>query len=140
MSLSTAILFPGQGSQAVGMLSDLAAAHDLVKDTFETASGALGYDLWEAVQSGPEERLNRTEVTQPAMLSADIATWRVWLHHGGPRPSAFAGHSLGEYAALVAAESIAFTDAVRLVAERGRLMQDATPDGTGAMAAVLGLE
>ncbi len=140
MSFETAILFPGQGSQSVGMLDELASRHIAVDDTFDEASEALGYNLGEIVRSGPEERLNSTAVTQPAMLAADIATWRVWQGLGGPRPDALAGHSLGEYAALVAAESIAFTDAIRLVAERGRLMQEATPDGTGAMAAILGLD
>ena len=140
MATRTAFLFPGQGSQSVGMLAQLAGEHESVETTFSRASEQLGYDLWDVVQNGPEDRLNQTEVTQPAMLAADIATWRIWLSSGGEQPHALAGHSLGEYAALVAAGSIAFEDAVKLVAERGRLMQAATPPGTGAMAAVLGLE
>lgn len=139
MVLKSAFLFPGQGSQSVGMLDALAEAQELVIETFGEASQALGYDLWGIVSGGPEDELNRTEVTQPAMLAADIATWRVWRTLGGPMPDCMAGHSLGEYAALVAANSLDFGDAVRLVAERARLMQQATPEGTGAMAAVLGL-
>lgn len=140
MALNTAFLFPGQGSQSVGMLSDTGREFDVVSKTFAEASQALGYDLWTIVESGPEQELNRTEVTQPAMLAADIATWRVWKALGGPTPGCMAGHSLGEYAALVAAESLGFADAVRLVAMRGKLMQEATPEGAGAMAAILGLE
>lgn len=139
MVLKSAFLFPGQGSQSVGMLDALAEAQELVIETFGEASQALGYDLWGIVSGGPEDELNRTEVTQPAMLAADIATWRVWRTLGGPMPDCMAGHSLGEYAALVAANALDFGDAVRLVAERARLMQQATPEGTGAMAAVLGL-
>ncbi len=136
----TAFLFPGQGSQAVGMLAELAQARDEVAMTFADASDALGYDLWALCQSGPEDQLNRTEYTQPAMLAADIATWRVWEALDGPMPGALAGHSLGEYAALVAAGSLAFDDALRLVRRRGQLMQAAVPEGEGAMAAILGLE
>jgi len=136
----TAFLFPGQGSQSVGMLAGLAAAEPVVEATFAEASRALGYDLWNLCLAGPEERLNRTEITQPAMLAADIATWRAWLGQGGAHPEFMAGHSLGEYAALVAAGSLDFADAVRLVEERGRLMQSATPEGVGAMAAILGLD
>lgn len=136
----SAFLFPGQGSQSLGMLADLAAGFAVVGATFEEASQVLGYDLWAVSQHGPEERLNRTEVTQPAMLTADVATWRAWRETGGFRPGWVAGHSLGEYAALVAADSIEFADAVALVAERGRLMQAATPEGVGAMAAIIGLE
>ena len=122
------------------MLAGLAEAHPVVGATFAEASEALGYDLWQVVRDGPEERLNRTEITQPAMLAADIASWRVWVELGGPAPDCAAGHSLGEYAALVAAQALEFPDAVRLVARRGKLMQEATPEGEGAMAAILGLD
>lgn len=140
MSSKTAFIFPGQGSQSVGMLAELRNEYAVAADTFTEASAALDYDLVQTVFNGPEERLNRTEVTQPAMLAADIATWRVWRELGGPQPDVLAGHSLGEYAALVAADSLQFVDAIRLVAERGKLMQQATPQGTGAMAAILGLD
>jgi [acyl-carrier-protein] S-malonyltransferase len=133
-------IFPGQGSQSVGMLADLAAAHREVADTFAEASQVLGYDLWELVSNGPEERLNQTEQTQPAMLAAGVATWRTWEACGGPRPKILAGHSLGEYSALVCAGSLAFSTAVELVAARGRFMQEAVPAGQGAIAAVLGLD
>ena len=138
--MSTGIVFPGQGSQSVGMLKELAAAFAGVEQTFAEASEALGEDLWAIVQDGPAEKLNSTEITQPAMLAAGIAVWRVWQAQGGPQPAVMAGHSLGEYSALVAAGSLAFDHAVRLVAERGRLMQEAVPAGTGAMAAILGLD
>ena len=138
--MSTGIVFPGQGSQSVGMLKELAAAFAVVEQTFAEASEALGEDLWAIVQDGPEEKLNSTEITQPAMLAAGIAVWRIWQEQGGPQPAVMAGHSLGEYSALVAAGSLAFDHAVRLVAERGRLMQEAVPAGTGAMAAILGLD
>jgi [acyl-carrier-protein] S-malonyltransferase len=133
-------VFPGQGSQSVGMLADLAAAYPLVGDTFAEASAALGLDLWRLVQDGPADQLNLTHNTQPAMLAAGVAVWRVWQDQAGASPSFLAGHSLGEYTALVAAGAIDFADAVRLVAERGRLMQAAVPEGTGAMAAILGLD
>jgi [acyl-carrier-protein] S-malonyltransferase len=133
-------VFPGQGSQSVGMLADLAAAYPLVGETFAEASAALGFDLWQLVQAGPGEQLNLTHNTQPAMLAAGVAVWRVWQQQGGPAPQVLAGHSLGEYSALVAAGAIDFADAVRLVAERGRLMQAAVPEGAGAMAAILGLD
>lgn len=136
----TAFLFPGQGSQSIGMLSVLAGQYPVVEETFRTASEVLGFDLWGICQGGPVEHLNQTEVTQPAMLAAGIATWRVWKSLGGFNPDYFAGHSLGEYSALVAAGSLEFTDALALVAERGRLMQSATAENAGAMAAVLGLE
>ncbi len=136
----TAFLFPGQGSQSIGMLSGLAEQYPEVGETFRTASEVLGFDLWAVCQDGPVERLNQTEVTQPAMLAAGIATWRAWKSGGGFNPDYFAGHSLGEYSALVAAGSLEFMDALALVAERGRLMQSATPKNAGAMAAVLGLE
>ena len=133
-------VFPGQGSQAVGMLAELAGAYPLVGDTFAEASAALGLDLWRLVQEGPAEELNLTHNTQPAMLAAGVAVWRVWQQQGGVQPAYLAGHSLGEYTALVAGGAIEFADAVRLVAERGRLMQAAVPEGTGAMAAILGLD
>ena len=140
----TAFLFPGQGSQSVGMLADLVAqapeVQKAVTHAFGEASDVLGFDLWQVVQEGPAERLDRTEITQPALLTAGIATWRAWQSLGGFTPDYLAGHSLGEYTALVAADAIAFEDAVLLVAERGRRMQAATPPGAGAMAAVLGLE
>ncbi len=134
-----AFVFPGQGSQSVGMLSELAKTHTEVESTFQTASEVLGYDLWDLVQNGPEDRLNLTQCTQPAMLAADVAAWRVWSKHTPVKPSWMAGHSLGEYAALVCSGALVFEDAVRLVAERGRLMQEAVPSETGAMAAILGL-
>ena len=136
----TAFLFPGQGSQSVGMMSALADEFSQVKSTFDQASAVLGYDLWAIVANGPPEDLNKTEVTQPAMLVSGIASWRIWQELDGQQPDYFAGHSLGEYSALVAAGIMQFDDAVSIVAERGRLMQQATPAGTGAMAAVLGLE
>lgn len=136
----TAFLFPGQGSQSVGMMSAIAAETGVVEETFAEASEVLAYDLWDIAQNGPEDRLNTTEVTQPALLAAGIATWRTWKSMGGADPDFMAGHSLGEYTALVAAGALSFTDAVALVAQRGRLMQKATPAGTGAMAAVLGLD
>jgi [acyl-carrier-protein] S-malonyltransferase len=137
---SLSFVFPGQGSQSVGMLAELASVYPIVADTFAEASGALGLDLWQLVRDGPAEQLNLTHNTQPAMLAAGVAVWRVWEQQGGARPSFLAGHSLGEYTALVAGGAIDFTDAVRLVAERGRLMQAAVPEGAGAMAAVLGLD
>jgi [acyl-carrier-protein] S-malonyltransferase len=136
----TAFLFPGQGSQSVGMLAPLALRSKLVTDTFTEASEVLGYDLWAVVQNGPEQDLNRTEITQPAMLAAGVACWRAWRSIGGFGPDYMAGHSLGEYSALVAAGVLDFRRAVKLVGERARLMQAATPPGHGAMAAVLGLE
>ena len=136
----TAAIFPGQGSQSIGMLAELAADSELVKATFDEASRAIGRDLWRLVGDGPAEELNQTRWTQPAMLAADIAVWRVYRSRGGDMPLALAGHSLGEYAALVAAESMALTDAAAVVHERGRLMQTAVPEVEGAMAAILGLE
>lgn len=138
--MALALVFPGQGSQSVGMLAELAAEFDTVKNTFAEASEALGYDLWEVASLGPAERLNQTEVTQPAVLTGGVAVWRVYRELGGAMPAFMAGHSLGEYSALVCAGSLAFTDAVKLVAARGRFMQAAVPTGTGAMAAVIGLE
>jgi [acyl-carrier-protein] S-malonyltransferase len=140
MSASLAFVFPGQGSQSLGMLAELGAQHAVVRDTFAEASAALGYDLWALVQEGPEERLNQTDKTQPAILTVSIALWRLWQSEGGVQPAYVAGHSLGEYSALVAAGSLAFADAVKLVERRGQLMQEAVPAGTGGMAAILGLE
>ena len=138
--MSLAFVFPGQGSQSVGMLAELATAYPQVQDTFAQASAVLGYDLWDLTQSGPESELNQTHKTQPAMLAAGVAVWRAWQAQRGTMPVMMAGHSLGEYTALVCAGALEFTDAVRLVAERGRYMQDAVPAGQGAMAAILGLE
>lgn len=140
MSASLAFVFPGQGSQSLGMLAELGAQQPLVRETFAEASAALGYDLWALIQQGPEEQLNQTDKTQPAILAASIALWRLWLAAGGARPAFVAGHSLGEYSALVAAGSLPFADAVKLVELRGQLMQQAVPAGTGGMAAILGLE
>jgi [acyl-carrier-protein] S-malonyltransferase len=138
--MSIALVFPGQGSQAVGMMASLATQFPQVTECFAQASAALGFDLWQLVSQGPAERLNSTEFTQPAMLVAGIATWRVWTAQDGPAPSCVAGHSLGEYSALVCAQALDFQDAVRLVRLRGQLMQQAVPEGGGAMAAILGLE
>ena len=138
--MSLAFVFPGQGSQSVGMLAALAAAEPVVEKTFAEASAVLGYDLWALCQKGPESELSSTERTQPAMLAAGVATWRAWLQHGGPRPVAMAGHSLGEYTALVCSGALDFAAAVDLVRFRGQVMQQAVPLGQGAMAAVLGLD
>ncbi len=137
-SASLAFVFPGQGSQFVGMLTELAAAHPEVRTTFEEASQGAGIDLWSLSSAGPEEQLNRTENTQPALLAASVAVWRVWRKLGGTQPAQLSGHSLGEYSALVCAGSLSLHDAAALVAERGRLMQSAVPAGVGAMAAILG--
>ena len=133
----TAFVFPGQGSQKVGMLAELAEQFSVVRDTFAEASEAVDFDLWQIAQSG--EGLDQTENTQPVLLTASIALWRVWLELGGIAPKYLAGHSLGEYSALVAAEAMTLADAVKLVHLRGKLMQSAVPQGTGAMAAILGL-
>jgi [acyl-carrier-protein] S-malonyltransferase len=138
--MSLAFVFPGQGSQSVGMLNALAAEFPLVQQTFTEASQALGYDLWSVVVNGPTEKLNETQITQPAMLVAGVAVWRAWQSLGGKTPTTLAGHSLGEYTALVCAGSVDFADAVKLVADRARFMQDAVPIGQGAMAAVVGLD
>ncbi|HRG16996.1 MAG TPA: ACP S-malonyltransferase [Pseudomonadota bacterium] len=137
MLANLAFVFPGQGSQSLGMLADLAAATSTVKAAFDEAGQGCGLDLWSIGQNGPEEELNRTEVTQPALLAAGVAVWRVWNERGGAQPAAFAGHSLGEYAALVAAGALSLADGAALVRERGRLMQSAVPPGIGAMAAIL---
>ncbi|MFL6619372.1 MAG: ACP S-malonyltransferase [Povalibacter sp.] len=136
--MAFAFVFPGQGSQAIGMMAALAASEPLVGETFADASEILGYDLWKLCQEGPEELLGTTERTQPAMLAAGVATWRVWRKHGGALPSSMAGHSLGEYSALVAANALDFRAAVALVQFRGQAMQAAVPAGEGAMAAILG--
>ncbi len=135
-----AMLFPGQGSQAVGMLSALGAAHPVVGETLAEAGEALGWDLARLVREGPVEELNRTERTQPALLAAGIAVWRAWQTHGPAAPAAMAGHSLGEYTALVAAGSLGFADALKVVELRGQLMQNAVPEGEGGMIAVVGLD
>lgn len=137
--MALAFVFPGQGSQSVGMLSDLATDHPVVRSTFDSASGVLGYDLWLLAQQGPAERLAETEVTQPLMLVAGIATYRVWCSLRGRSPDVVAGHSLGEFSALVAAGVMSFEDAVGLVRFRGQVMQEAVPVGEGGMAAILGL-
>ena len=135
-----AFVFPGQGSQSLGMLSDLAAGNVEVKHTFERASDALGKDLWSIVVQGPAEELNQTQNTQPAMLAAGFAVWEVWCKHSSIRPEWMAGHSLGEYTALVCSGAMSFEDGIKLVAVRGQLMQEAVPAGVGSMAAILGLE
>lgn len=136
----TAFVFPGQGSQTVGMLADLAAQFPIVEQTFSDASAALGYDLWQLVQTGPAEELNKTWQTQPALLAASVAIFRVWQQQGGNMPVMMAGHSLGEYSALVCASVLDFAAAIRLVELRGKLMQEAVPEGTGAMYAIIGLD
>ena len=138
--MKSAFVFPGQGSQSVGMLSAAAEVWPMISKTFDEASKVLGYDLWHLCQHGPAEELNKTMITQPALLTASVALWRQWCVSDGPRPDFVAGHSLGEYSALVAAESLDFIEAVRLVQLRGELMQDAVPEGQGRMAAILGLE
>lgn len=135
-----AFVFPGQGSQAVGMLGKLAGESAVIRTTFDEASSVLGYDLWQLCQQGPAEDLNATERTQPAMLAAGIATWRLWQERKGASPALVTGHSLGEFTALVAAEAVDFATCVDLVRFRGKVMQEAVPAGTGAMAALLGLE
>ncbi|WP_114787256.1 ACP S-malonyltransferase [Vibrio tetraodonis] len=135
-----AIVFPGQGSQAVGMLAELGERYDVIRNTFAEASEALGYDLWSLVQDGPAEDLNQTFRTQPALLASSVAIWRVWQELGLEQPSCIAGHSLGEYSALVCAGVIDFKQAIKLVELRGQLMQEAVPAGTGAMSAIIGLD
>ncbi|MBM2608446.1 ACP S-malonyltransferase [Pasteurella multocida] len=136
-----AMVFPGQGSQAVGMLAELATEYPVVEDTFKQASDVLGYDLWQLVQQGPAEELNKTWQTQPALLAASVAIYRVWQEkYPHLKPAVMAGHSLGEYSALVCAGALDFQDAVKLVELRGKLMQQAVPEGTGAMYAIIGLD
>lgn len=137
--LNTAVVFPGQGSQSVGMLSDFLPQYPIITDFFTQASDVVGYDLWQLVQHGPEEQLNQTEHTQVAMLTVDVAIFKLVMQQTSIKPKIMAGHSLGEYAALVCAQALAFEDAVRLVARRGQVMQKAIPLGLGAMAAIVGL-
>ncbi|RBP84622.1 [acyl-carrier-protein] S-malonyltransferase [Marinomonas rhizomae] len=139
MSTKLAFVFPGQGSQQLGMLADLAEKHDIIEQTFTEASDVLGYDLWDLVQNDAE-RLSQTDKTQPALLTASVALWRLWEQQGGDKPAYVTGHSLGEYSALVCAGVIAFADAVELVKLRGEYMQQAVPAGEGAMAAIIGLD
>jgi [acyl-carrier-protein] S-malonyltransferase len=138
--MSRAFVFPGQGSQSIGMLQKLAETSGLIKSVFDEASSVLEMDLWAIVTAGPEEKLNATDITQPVMLAAGYATWRAWQEAGGANPAIMAGHSLGEYTALVCAGALDFKDAIKLVNARGRYMQAAVPAGTGAMAAILGLD
>jgi [acyl-carrier-protein] S-malonyltransferase len=138
--MAFAFVFAGQGSQSVGMLAGFAAAEPTVRDTFDEAARVLGYDLWKLVSEGPEEQLNATERTQPAMLAAGVAVWRTWRARGGAPPALVSGHSLGEFTALVCAQSLQFPAAVDLVRFRGQVMQEAVPAGSGAMAAILGLD
>ncbi|WP_167141163.1 ACP S-malonyltransferase [Pseudomonas sp. OTU750018] len=140
MSASLAFVFPGQGSQSLSMLAEHGAQRPLILETFAEASEALGYDLWALTQQGPEEQLNQTDKTQPAILTASVALWRAWFAESAARPAFVAGHSLGEYSALVAAGSLSLAAAVKLVEHRGQLMQQAVPAGQGGMAAILGLE
>lgn len=138
--MADGFVFPGQGSQSIGMCNALAAAMPVIQTTFEEASDAIGKDLWKLVTEGPEGALNKTENTQPAMLAAGVATWRAWLERGGQLPLIMAGHSLGEYTALVCADALSLQDAACLVVERGQFMQNAVAEGEGAMAAILGLD
>ena len=140
MSANVAFVFPGQGSQSVGMLAELGAHHPIVIETFAQASEVLGYDLWQLVQHDAEGQLNQTHITQPALLAASFALWRLWLQQGGATPNILAGHSLGEYSALVCAGALDFSDALKLVEARGHFMQAAVPPGEGAMAAIIGLD
>jgi len=135
-----AFVFPGQGSQSVGMLAELSTRYTMIAQTYAEASAVLGYDLWDIISKGPESELNRTEVTQPALLTAGVAVWRIWLQANSRKPDWMAGHSLGEYTALVCSGVLKFTDAVGLVRDRGRYMQQAVPEGVGGMAAILGLD
>ena len=139
-SSNLAFVFPGQGSQSIGMLAELSELHRGIRETFAEASDGASVDLWALSQGGPEAMLNRTEYTQPALLAAGVAVWRAWIASGGPRPAHLAGHSLGEYTALVAAGTLSLADAAHLVRIRGQAMQEAAPEGAGAMAAVLGAE
>ena len=138
--MSLGFVFPGQGSQTVGMLNEMAERHQLVRETFDEAGEVLGLDMWHLVSEGPQERLNQTEITQPVLLTASTALWRAWQAENGRRPDILAGHSLGEYSALVSAGALTFAEGVALVHKRGKLMQEAVPEGEGAMAAILGLD
>lgn len=135
-----AFIFPGQGSQKLGMLAELAEKYSIVQETFAEASTVLGYDLWQLSQQGPQEALNMTERTQPLLLAASVAIWRVWQQEKTEQPAVMAGHSLGEWSALVCAGVVSFTDAIRLVQLRGKYMQEAVPSGVGSMAAIIGLD
>lgn len=135
-----AFVFPGQGSQKIGMLAELAAEFPIVEQTFAEASGVLGYDLWTLVQTGAQDEINLTERTQPLLLTASVAVWRAWQEKYGSQPALMAGHSLGEWSALVCAGVVEFKDAVKLVQQRGKFMQEAVPAGQGAMAAIIGLD
>ncbi|WP_455375261.1 ACP S-malonyltransferase [Kaarinaea lacus] len=137
--MALGFVFPGQGSQSLGMLAELAEAYPIVQQTFAVASDVLSYDLWQLIQEGPENKLNETQHTQPALLTSSVAIWRIWNEKQGMQPSIMAGHSLGEYSALVCAGAIKFEDAVILVSKRGEYMQEAVPAGKGSMAAILGL-
>ncbi len=139
MKQNLAIIFPGQGSQKVGMLSDYHES-EILQSTFAEASEALGYDVLATVKEGPQEKLNLTEITQPILLTSSVALWRIWQDKNGATPALLAGHSLGEWSALVASEVVAFQDAVKLVRSRGKYMQEAVPQGEGAMAAIIGLD
>lgn len=134
-----AFIFPGQGSQSVGMFGDYVAQFPVVNETFEQASQALGYDVAALIKDGPQEKLNQTQYTQPALLAASVAMWKVWQSHTSVEPTFMAGHSLGEYSALVCAGALDFCDAIKIVAKRGQFMQEAVPQGVGAMAAIIGL-
>jgi len=138
--MNFAFVFPGQGSQSIGMLAEFAADYPIVEETYAQASAILGYDLWQLIQQGPEEKLNQTEYTQPALLAGEVSLWRIWENVGDIKPLFLAGHSLGEYSALVCAGAIAFSDAIGLVAERGKLMQRAVTVGQGGMVAIIGLD
>ena len=140
ISANLAFVFPGQGSQKIGMLSDLAEANSTVEETFQEASDVLGYDCWQMVQQGEQEDINLTERTQPILLTASVAIWRLWQEQGGPAPIAMAGHSLGEWSALVCSGAVEFADAVGIVRARGAFMQEAVPVGVGAMAAIMGMD
>ena len=140
MKKTLAFVFPGQGSQKIGMLAELSEKHPVISQTFAEASEVLGYDLWDLVQNGTQEDITLTERTQPLLLTASVALWRVWQQEGGAQPSLMAGHSLGEWSALVCAGVVQFKDAVRLVRNRGAYMQEAVPQGQGAMAAIIGLD
>lgn len=140
MNSNLAFVFPGQGSQKIGMLADLGAANPLVEETFQEASDVLGYDAWKLIQEGEQEEINLTERTQPLLLTSSVAIWRLWQQQGGPQPAALAGHSLGEWSALVCAGVVSFADAVEIVRARGAFMQQAVPVGVGAMAAIMGMD
>lgn len=134
------VVFPGQGSQKIGMLADIAKQHEYLLDTFDSASEQLGYDLWDLSQYGSQDEIGKTEITQPLLLTASVAVWRLWSSLGGAFPLAMAGHSLGEWSALVCADVIDFSDALSLVQKRAQYMQSAVPDGQGAMSAIVGLD